>query len=653
MDTQNLAFDPRPSAFGSSLACLLLVTVTGFASAQTTPAPVGPGSVTISLAEYNQLLDRIRLLPAAAGDAPVPAVISRAEIALRVNGELARATITIEGDVLRTGPTKVPLVTGGTVLDARLNGQTVPLLPTDGGYSAVLPGRGRFALTVTWAAPITSEPGRASVMLPLVRAGSVRATIDAPGEGSDLKVEPAVITRRTASAGRIVVEATLTPSTGTRVTWSSREAASPAQARATRLLSDARTMVTMGEGDVRVTTLFDVTIVQGTASSLDVRIPPGFEVASVSGSTIEVMSERDGVIALTVAEPERRRHQFLVALERGIGDAATRREIALPWIEGSQRESGEVAVEGVGALELKVDERAPLTRIDVGEVGASIQSLAREPLLAAYRYQRRAPEPVSLSLEAVRFPDAAVLTAIAERAVATTLVTAEGRALTEVTLTVRNQAQPFLKVGLPQGAVLLSAEVDGVSVKPAQGADGARVPLLRAGLQPRAPYTVSFVYLHAGSAFAKKGDAQMTLARVDMPVTWLEWELFLPDRFDVSRFDGQAFAQALMAPTLVSEHEGRGIRGLFSAHKRPVPPPPPPPPGGLTETVTIQGSDRKERDQFRQQNEPSVNVQNLQRRAAGILPVRIDVPRAGRSHVFVRPIVIDEDTTVAFRYRAR
>jgi hypothetical protein len=636
----------------SWLASLLVVAATGLASAQTTPGPAAPGSVTISLAEYNQLLERIRTLPVAPGDAPVPAVLSRAEIALHVNGELARATITLEGDVLRSGPTKVPLVTGGTVLDVRLDGQTVPLLPSEGGYFAVLPGRGRFALTVTWAAPITTEPGRASVMLPLIRAGSVRASIDAPGEGSDLKVEPAVITRRTTAAGRTVVEATLTSSTGTRVTWSSREAASPAQARAMRLLSDARTMVTMGEGDVRVTTLFDVTIVQGTASRLDVRIPAGFEVASVSGPTIEVLSERDGVLALTLAEPERRRHQFLIALERGIGDAAARREIALPWIEGSQRETGEVAVEGVGALELKVDERAPLTRIDVGEVGSSLQSLAREPLLAAYRYQRRAPEPVSLSLEAMRFPDAAVLTAIAERAVATTLVTAGGRALTEVTLTVRNQAQPFLKVGLPKDAVLLSAEVDGVSVKPAQGTDGTRVPLLRAGLQPRAPYTVSFVYLHSGSAFAKKGDAQMTLARVDMPVTWLEWELFLPDRFDVSRFDGQAFAQGLMTPTLISEDEGGNAARFFSGREHAIPPPPPPP-VGIAETVTVTGKDKKEGDQFRQQNEPSANVQNLQRRAAGILPVRIDVPRAGRSHVFVRPVVIDEDTTVAFRYRAR
>ena len=55
--------------------------------------------------------------------------------------------------------------------------------------------------------------------------------------------------------------------------------------------------------------------------------------------------------------------------------------------------------------------------------------------------------------------------------------------LTEVTLRVRNHAQPFVKVELPAGAQLLSAEVEGERVKPVQGADGSRVPLLRAGIQ--------------------------------------------------------------------------------------------------------------------------------------------------------------------------
>ena len=50
---------------------------------------------------------------------------------------------------------------------------------------------------------------------------------------------------------------------------------------------------------------------------------------------------------------------------------------------------------------------------------------------------------------------------------------------------------------------------------------------------------------------------------------------------------------------------------------------------------------------------PSQNVINLQRRAAGVLPVRVDVPRAGTSFRFVRPLVVDQETVVGFKYKRR
>ena len=48
--------------------------------------------------------------------------------------------------------------------------------------------------------------------------------------------------------------------------------------------------------------------------------------------------------------------------------------------------------------------------------------------------------------------------------------------------------------------------------------DGTRVPLLSQGFRPTAAYVVSFVYLHAGSPFLKKGDMRMTLPKMDLPV---------------------------------------------------------------------------------------------------------------------------------------
>jgi len=46
-------------------------------------------------------------------------------------------------------------------------------------------------------------------------------------------------------------------------------------------------------------------------------------------------------------------------------------------------------------------------------------------------------------------------------------------------------------------------------------------------------------------------------------------------------------------------------------------------------------------------------VMKLQQRVAGVLPVPIDVPRAGTSFAFVRPLVLDEETKVTFTYKTR
>ena len=55
-----------------------------------------------------------------------------------------------------------------------------------------------------------------------------------------------------------------------------------------------------------------------------------------------------------------------------------------------QRERGEVAIEGVGTLDLTATERDGMQRIDVRELNRALHSLARLPLLSAFRYQRTA-----------------------------------------------------------------------------------------------------------------------------------------------------------------------------------------------------------------------------------------------------------------------
>jgi hypothetical protein len=202
-------------------------------------------------------------------------------------------------------------------------------------------------------------------------------------------------------------------------------------------------------------------------------------------------------------------------------------------------------------MELEAKESGGLRRMDVREAGAITRSLSRFPLQAAFRYNRRGADDPKLQLEWRQFLDADVLSAVAERATVTTLTTIEGRSLTEISLRVRNHAKPFMKVDLPTGAQLLSAEVEGQRVKPVVGPDGSRVPLLRAGLDSSRAYTVSFVYLSSGARFSKSGAYDMGLAKLDIPVNVLTWEISLPDRLVVRQFGGNALSADLV-PEAVS-----------------------------------------------------------------------------------------------------
>ncbi len=330
--------------------------------------------------------------------------------------------------------------------------------------------------------------------------------------------------------------------------WSTRDTAPSATPREARLLADVKTLVTIGDADLRLVTLVDITVVQGEPAEFAIRLPAGYEVTGVSGASLERSDERPGSVVLIVTNPAQRRHQFLISLERPGGSGSFTLETGFPTLPLAQRETGEVAVEGLSTLAVAAPEIPGLRRMDVREIDPALASVARQSLLAAFRYQRVGDAPPSLALNVTRYPDAAVLAAVAERAVATTLVTSEGRALTEVSLWVRNRAQSYAKVALPPGASMVSVEVAGQPAKPVEGKDGTRVPLLRPGFRPDGPYNVSFVYLHAGAPFDKKGNMQMTLPKMDIPVSVVEWELFIPDRYRADRFAGNAIAASLMEP---------------------------------------------------------------------------------------------------------
>jgi len=744
------------------LVLTVVVSVTMFGQEKNGLPLPSSGEVTLQLGEYNRLLELASKPVKRPDTPPLPYAIKRAELKLRVGNESVLGTVQLEGEVFAKGLAKVPLTTGITILDAHQEGKTLPLERDGGAHVAILPGPSQFSITLDAGLHLALDAGRASFNLPAPSAGSVQLSLVIPGDHANVRISPGLITSRTSEKGQTAIEATLVPGQSANIWWTTREIAAPTVPREVRFLSDLKMLVSVSEADIKIAALADISVIQGDPSQFSVELPPGYEFTGATGASLESSEVQSGVLILKVSTPAQRSHQFLISMEKSINDSKA--DAPFLSFKNTQRETGEVLVEGAGTMELTATEGGGLKRMDLKEINPYLHSLARFPLQAAFRYHKQPGETPTLALGWVRFPDSSVLAAVAERAVVTTLVTSEGKSLTEVTLTIKNQAQPFLKVDLPQGASILSADVAGEKVKPVQGPDGSRVPLLRPGFRPADSYTVSFVFMHSGSPFAKKGDSELSLPKMDVPISFLQWEVFLPEQYKVKDFGGDAMAANLLPPSLQNAAEvhdalsfySPGVVGGYASGNNlsnfstSAPAASPLLPGqlggvvtdvtgavisgakvtvtssstGIKKTATTDSSGRwfipnmpagqvkveaysqgfkttsgiydrdastpleadmrldvgntsstievtaeapmieaqvsrreskSERDKKKQLdqqlNGPSSNVMNLQRRVAGVLPVRVDVPRAGNSFRFVRPLVLDEETKVTFNYK--
>jgi Carboxypeptidase regulatory-like domain len=740
------------------IAVLLLFPLVAFAEEKNgPPVPTTSGNVTLPLDEYTHLLELAGKPKPQFETAPVPYALKRAELNLHVGSECVSGAMRLEGEVFSRGETKVPLSSGLTILNAHQDGRPLPLEQEGGTNIAVLPGGAEFAVTLDVGIPLNIEAGRASFVLPVPAAGSVRIALVVPGDHSNVRLNPGLITGRKSSNGQTTIEATLVPGQPANISWATREIVEPAAPRESRFLSDVKTLITVAEADVRIAVLADVTVVQGEPSQFEIELPSGYELTGASGASVDTTEVQGNTLTVRVNGPAQRSHEFLISMEKPI--SATKTDAPFLSFKGAQRETGEVLVEGAGTIELTATEGGGLKRMDFKETNPYLRSLAHFPLQAAFRYHKQASETPQLALEWTRFADSGVLAAVAERAEVTTLVTSEGRSLTEIKLTVKNQAQPFLKVALPGGVNILSAEVAGEKVKPVEGPDGNRVPLLRPGFRPTDSYQVSFVFMHSGAPFAKKGGSELSLPKMDVPISVLNWEVFLPQQYKVKDFGGDAFAANLLPEQFVyggsfqagvgvgsgmgaavgggtgtgalgrlteqallpgqlggfvvdpsgailpnaqvtvlhpetgtSQHavtDSSGHWVVWNIPSGPVKVTVSSPGfraatqdlnydasrptsfnsslsiGAATEIIAVTASTSEiqtessrigrqlKRDAEAAQTAPSPNVLNLQQRVSGVLPVRVDVPRAGNSYRFVRPLVMDEETKVTFAYKSK
>jgi hypothetical protein len=565
------------------------------------------GWVVISVDEYRAL--RLRAFPPERPPDPPPvdATLTRVEYDLRANADAIAGEARVMVDVLKDGWVRVDVPTGLLVRGARVDGRPVALIDKPAPH-VLLSKPGRLVLSLDVVVPLRTSGDAEVLTLPASPGAVSRLALVIPRDGLEVAVAGGVLVERAAQPNGqwIAYGRGGQPMT---LTWKRRTET----ARATQPLKwrgSVTQMVGLGEETSPVTATVGMDVSQGAATSIDVAIPDGLVVNQVSGPLVADWDFRPGALRITFLEPVAAQTSLTIA-----GEARMPRDgaltIPLVRLTAAERETGGVALEVLGAGEIRGRQVRGLDPADPSDLGEPLRG-RDSPSLMAFRYRPQDGGAArSLVVDVARYTPQAVLIANIEEARYEALLGEEGKILVRARYAVRNNQRAFLAVTLPRDATLWSASVAGRTIRPGLSASGALLLPLdkrRAGEDVPA-FAVELTYVQRSAAWEDKGRGSLGLPAVDLPISRTGVVLRHSPRFEVSPEPGTFRSAPDPGPFTDALRQDDVL-----LQSRAAPPPPAAQPSAESRSEDLVA-------QFRKDTGGRV--------AAGPLPVRIPFPQFG------------------------
>lgn len=501
---------------GLLIVALIISAIIGVA--QTTTG--ADGWVVLPVDDYRALREAAFPTEREAEPPPVEATLTRVDYDLKVEGDVATGEARLAIDVIKNGWVRIAIPAGLMVREAQLDGRPVSLAVKEGSSNYVLLSRrGRSVLTLSIVAPVSSTAGTEILRLPASSSAICRAALTLQRDGVDLHVTGALILEKseTASQSRWVAHGRgAEPLT---FAWK-RKVEDQRATQSLRLRGSLSQLIGLGEDTSQLNAEVRIEVLQGLAREVRLRLPEQFTVNQVAGPAVADWETAAQELVVTFVEPVQQATRFSIS-----GELRLPREgkITVPLIRlsAAERESGGIAVEVLGAGEIKDRKATGLDEAEAADLGQLISS-RQSPSLVAFRLRPGDGKiDRSLELNVARYTPQAVLSANVEEARYNLLITDDGKLLVQLRLAVRNNQRNFLKVSLPGTAALWSASVAGRTVRPGRAPDGAfLLPLEKTKGGDEAPaFAVEITYLDRVASWSEKGRARVSLLSLDMPVS--------------------------------------------------------------------------------------------------------------------------------------
>jgi hypothetical protein len=631
----------------SSLLALPFI-LAGNSLAQTTAH--SPGWVVLPVEEYRTLHARAYPIEHEPEPPPVEATLTRVDYDLRIDGELASGHASLTVDVLKDGWVRVSIPAGLLVREARLDGKLVSLVPSagvkaGGQVSALLSHSGRAVLLLDIAIPVLSATGEERITLPATASGVTRVSVQLPRSGVDVRLTGGLLSDKSESAAESKWIAYGRGNEALSFAWR-RKTEDHRATQPLRMRGSLTQLLGLGEDSTSINAEVYLEVTQGAAHIAKIQIPDKVTINQVLGAMVADWEVKANELSVTFLEPVEQNARFVVT-----GETRSPREgqVEIPLLRllNVERENGGVAVEVLGAGEIKDLKYEGLETADATDLGELVLN-RQSPLLVAFRF--RAGESKftrSLSLEVARYTPQTVLLANVSEARYQVLISSEGKTLVQGRYAVRNNQRNFLKITLPPGATLWSASLAGKTVRPGQSPDGSLLlPLDKARAGEEAPeFAVEVVYLSRGTVWNDKGQFKLALPALDLPVSRTGLLVYHPPLFKVKPEPGafrmepfeNPISSALNTPTSSAGVAG----GVFSTGAPSAGPPPPFDMDGKDETKLKRSQVAAEAllDKFK--------ADSLAGKRAGILPIRVSFPVFGPSLYLVSELTGENQAPTA------
>jgi hypothetical protein len=615
------------------------------------------GWVVLTITEYRTLYTKAHPREVEPEAPSVDATLTRVDYDLRIDGELATGRANLTVDVLRDGWVRVPIPSGLLVREARLDGKLVSLVPDAPGkrgsqVAALLSHSGRSVLQLDIALPVVATAGEESISLPSTASGVTKASVHLPRNGVDLRLSGGLQADKSETASESKWLAYARGSEPLIFNWK-RKTDDHRSTQALRLRGSLTELAGLGEDSTTIAAEVNVEVLQGAAKEVRLALPDNVAINSVAGALVADWEAKDGQLAVAFVEPVEQSAKFVISGERP-GPRDGEIEIPILRLLNTERDTGGVATEVLGAGEIKKFKSAGLENADASDLGELVAN-RQSTSLSAFRFRAGdAKSTRALTVSVARYTPQAMLTANVAEARYNVLISNEGKTLVEARYAIRNNQRNFLKITLPAGATLWSAALAGKPIRPGQSPDNNSIllPLEKSRAGEDAPeFAVEVVYLSRGTAWNEKGDFKLALPALDLPVSRTGLLVYHPPLFKVTPEPGSFHVEPYESPSsaALNQPPAPGITASLSPGAGA---PQPAPVATGTDAVVggydVNGrTDKDDKEKATQTLLDNFRATPSSGKAVGILPLSVSFPAFGPSIFLVSELTAENQTPSA------